>query len=78
MATLNWTNVLKIRAEAVATDGGIGDLQMSLHRAVYQTTNVPYQDVAYYGDITEPTPNLVGFFSRVARRLSGDSESVAL
>jgi hypothetical protein len=78
MALQNWTSVLKLRPEVVATDGGIGDLQMSLHRAVYQTAKVPYQDVAYYGDITEPTPNLVGFFSRIARRLSGTSESVAL
>jgi hypothetical protein len=77
-ASQAWTNVLKIRPEVVATDGGIGDLQMSLHSAVYQTAKVPYQDVAYYGDITEPTPNLVGFFARVARRLSGSSESIAL
>ncbi len=78
MVIQTWTSVLKLRPEVVATDGGIGDLQMSLHRAVYQTAKVPYQDVAYYGDITEPTPNLVGFFSRIARRLSGTSESVAL
>ena len=73
-----WTNVLHLRPEVVATDGGVGDLQMSLHSAVYQTENVPYQDVAYYGDITEPTPNLVGFFARIARRLSGADESFAL
>ena len=77
-ASQDWTSVLKIRPEVVATDGGIGDLQMSLHSAVYQTAKVPYQEVAYYGDITEPTPNLVGFFARVARRLSGSTESIAL
>jgi predicted AAA+ superfamily ATPase len=78
MPTQSWTKVLKLRPEVVASDGGVGDLQMSLHRAVYQTAKAPYQDVAYYGDITEPTPNLVGFFARIARRLSGADESVAL
>jgi hypothetical protein len=79
MATTRaWTDVLKLRPEVAAADGGVGDLQMSLHRAVYQTAKAPYQDVAYYGDITEPTPNLVGFFARVARRLSDASEPVAL
>lgn len=73
-----WTDVLKLRSEVTSADGSVGDLQMSLHRAVYQTTTVPYQDVAYYGDITQPTPNLVGFFARVARRLSDAGEAVAL
>ena len=74
----NWTSVLTVRPEVVASDGGVGDLQMSLHRAVYQTAKAPYQDVAYYGDITQPTPNLVGFFGRIARRLSGAQEPIAL
>src|ERR1700680_4516594 len=77
-ALLPWTEVLKLRPEVTAEDGGVGDLQMSLHRAVYQTAKAPYQDVAYYGDITQPTPNLVGFFARIARRLSNAGESVAL
>ena len=74
----NWTSVLTIRPEVAASDGGVGDLQMSLHRAVYQTARAPYQDVVYYADITQPTPNLVGFFGRIARRLSGAQEPVAL
>lgn len=74
----NWTNTLPLRPEVIATDGGVGDLQMSLHKAVYQTVEVPYRDVAYYTEITQPTPNLVGFFSRVARRLTGAGEAVAL
>lgn len=77
-AVPNWTGTLTLRPEVVATDGGVGDLQMSLHRAVYQTVDVPYRDVAYYAEITQPTPNLVGFFSRVARRLANADESVAL
>ena len=79
MATVpNWTELLKLRPEVVASDGGVGDLQMSLHRAVYQTYDVPYRDVHYYAEITQPTPNLVGFFARVARRLSNAGEAVAL
>jgi hypothetical protein len=74
----SWTEILALRPEVIASDGGIGDLQMSLHRAVYQTVDVPYRDVGYYGDITQPTPNLVGFFSRVARRLARAGEALAL
>lgn len=73
-----WTDVLKLRPEVIAADGGIGDLQMSLHKAVYQTAAAPYRDIFYYDDITEPTPNIVGFFARIARRLSAAAESVAL
>lgn len=73
-----WTELLKLREEVVASDGGVGELQMSLHKAVYQTVDVPYRDVGYYADITQPTPNLVGFFARIARRLSSAGEAVAL
>lgn len=73
-----WPEILKLRPEVADADGGIGDLQMSLHRAVYQTAKAPYQDVGYYGDITEPTPNLIGFFARIARRLSNSNEPIAL
>lgn len=76
--TPNWTKLLTLRPEVVASDGGVGELQMSLHKAVYQTIDVPYRDVDYYADITEPTPNLVGFLARVARRLGGGGESIAL
>jgi hypothetical protein len=79
MATMpSWTELLKLRPEVVASDGGVGDLQMSLHKAVYQTVDVPYRDVAYYAEITQPTPNLVGFFARIARRLANAGEAVAL
>jgi hypothetical protein len=74
----SWTELLTLRPEVTASDGSIGDLQMSLHKAVYQTVDVPYRDVGYYADITQPTPNLVGFFSRVARRLANAGEAVAL
>src|ERR1700682_2906180 len=74
----NWTDILTLRPEVIASDGGVGELQMSLHKAVYQTVDVPYRDVGYYADITQPTPNLVGFFARIARRLCNAGKSVAL
>src|SRR5688500_15765500 len=51
---------------------------MSLHKAVYQTVDVPYREVDYYADITQPAPNLIGFFSRITRRLANAGEPVAL
>src|SRR5579872_480933 len=73
-----WDKLLILRPEVVAADGGIGELQMSLHKAVYQTFDVPYREAGYYSDITQPTPNLIGFLSRVARRLSNAGEAIAL
>ena len=64
-----WTDVLKLRDEVRHTDGSVGELQMSLAKAVYQTVAVPYAKCGYYTDITQPTPKLVGFLGRVARRL---------
>lgn len=74
----HWTEVLRLRPEVVDSDGGVGELQMSLHKAVYQTVDVPYRDVTYYADITQPTPNLIGFLSRLARRLGDVGEATAL
>ena len=51
---------------------------MSLHKAVYQTVDVPYREVSYYADITEPAPHLIGFLGRVARRLGTTADSTAL
>lgn len=65
----HWADVLTLRDEVRATDGSVGELQMSLAKAVYQTVLVPYAKSGYYTDITEPTPKLVGFLGRVARRL---------
>ncbi|MEV4615082.1 DUF499 domain-containing protein [Kitasatospora sp. NPDC049258] len=77
-AVPHWADVLALRPEVKASDGSIGELQMSLHKAVYQTVDVPYRKVDYYVDITQPTPNLVGFFGRVARRLGTHSNATAL
>lgn len=77
-STPHWADVLELRPEVRASDGSVGELQMSLHKAAYQTVDVPYRKVAYYGDITEPTPSLVGSFARVARRLGTDADAPAL
>ena len=63
-----WADVLKLRDEVVATDGRSAVADESV-KAVYQTVPVPYAKVDYYADITQPTPRLVGFLGRVARRL---------
>lgn len=68
-ASAHWADVLSLRDEVRATDGSVGELQMSLSKAVYQTVPAPYAKCEYYTDITEPTPKLVGFLARVARRL---------
>ena len=65
----HWADVLTLRDEVRLTDGSVGELQMSLGKAVYQTVPVPYARCGYYVDITQPTPLLVGFLGRVARRL---------
>lgn len=74
----HWADVLTFRGETIGSDGSIGELQMSLHKAVYQTVDVPYRKVDYYVDITQPTPNLVGFFARIARRLGANGDATAL
>ncbi|MEU2727726.1 DUF499 domain-containing protein [Streptomyces griseoviridis] len=76
--TNHWADVLTLRPEVRASDGSVGELQMSLHKAVYQTVDVPYRKVDYYVDITQPTPNLIGFFGQVARRLGTDGDTTAL
>lgn len=74
----HWADVLTLRPEVRASDGSVGELQMSLHKAVYQTVDVPYRKVDYYVDITQPTPNLIGFFGQVARRLGTNGDATAL
>ena len=68
-APQHWADVLRLRDEVRQTDGSVGELQMSLAKAVYQTVVVPYAKCEYYTDITQPTPLLVGFLARVARRI---------
>lgn len=74
----HWADVLSLRPEVRGSDGSVGELQMSLHKVVYQTVDVPYRKVGYYSDITQPTPNLIGFLAQVARRLGTGVEGNAL
>jgi hypothetical protein len=74
----HWADVLQLRDEVRGSDGSIGELQMSLHKAVYQTVDAPYRKVDYYSDITQPTSSLIGFFAQVARKLGSDTEGYAL
>jgi hypothetical protein len=78
MTVPHWADVLALRSEVTTSEGSVGELQMSLHKAVYQTVEVPYRRVDYYADITQPTPHLVGFFGRIARRLGAAGEVTAL
>jgi len=78
MTVPHWADLLALRPEVTSSDGSVGELQMSLHKAVYQTVDVPYRDVSYYADITEPAPHLIGFLGRVARRLGTTADSTAL
>jgi hypothetical protein len=74
----HWADVLTLRDEVRRTDGSVGELQMSLAKAAYQTVPVPYARCDYYTDITQPTPLLVDFLAQVGRRLStGGSASRA-
>jgi uncharacterized protein DUF499 len=75
---MKWPDMLTLRPELVDQNGQLSDLQISLFNAVYQTKDVPYRDVAYYGEITEPTPRLVGFMADVTRRLGTTATVKAL
>jgi hypothetical protein len=72
-----WTERLELRDEVVASDGSVGELQMSLGKVVYQTADVPYRNAEYWCDITEPTDTMVGVFASVARRLWSSSSTDA-
>lgn len=65
----NWTERLTLRDEVIASDGSVGELQMSLGKVVYQTVDVPYRHLDYWCEITEPTDSMIGVFADVARRL---------
>lgn len=75
---MHWTSALELRDEVVQRRGHAHHLQMSLFDAVYQTTDVPYREAAYWCDITEPTPKLVGFMADIASRVGASSDGQAL
>ena len=69
-AVTHWADELHLRDEVLQRHGHAYGLQMSLYEAVYQTTDVPYRDAAYWCDITEPTTKLVEFMAEITRHLS--------
>lgn len=72
MTTLpNWAEELTLRDEVLASDGSVGELQMSLGKVVYKTDAVPYAKADYWCEITEPTDSMVNIFTDVALRLWG-------
>lgn len=71
-----WLDAVRLREEVVGASGRIEDVQMSLFNAVYGVGGDPlavasYGRPAYYGEITHPTSELVGFMAQVAVRLGG-------
>lgn len=74
-----WWEVLRLRREVTAGAGSIDDVQMSLFRAVHGVAGekAPYADVAYYGEITHPSPNLVDLMAKVIVRLGGGPQYTA-
>ncbi len=67
----NWAEDLALRDEVMASDGSVGELQMSLGKVVYKTAAVPYAKADYWCEITEPTDSMVNIFTDVALRLWG-------
>lgn len=67
----NWAEDLVLRDEVLASDGSVGELQMSLGKVVYKTASVPYAKADYWCEITEPTDSMVNIFTDVALRLWG-------
>lgn len=74
-----WWHAVRLRREVTSSSGTIDDVQMSLYGAVYGegTTQPPYADAAYYGEITYPSPNLVGLMARIAVRLGAGDRYLA-
>jgi predicted AAA+ superfamily ATPase len=79
MTVTHWADEMHLRDEVVQRHGHAYGLQMSLYEAVYQTTDVPYREAAYWCDITEPTTKLVEFMAEITRHLgSGGGASQLL
>lgn len=75
MATA-WWDAIGLREEVVDASGRIEDVQMSLFNAAHGVAGdpsavVPYAKAEYYGEITHPTSELVGFMAQIAVRLGG-------
>jgi hypothetical protein len=77
MEAMPWWDVVELRDEVTNAAGRIDDVQVSLFNAVHgvagdPTNKPPYASPTYYGEITHPTGELVGFMAQIAVRLGGE------
>ena len=74
-----WWQALRLRDELLDQSGAIGDVQMSLRGVAYGVGGEypPYRDVAYFGEITHPSPSLVRIAADLAVRLGGEGGQAA-
>lgn len=73
----NWTDVAELRSEIVNQKGEVRDMRMDLYDVVYHTAEVPYRNIDYFGQITEPTAGLRRFMGQIASRLGADTTAAA-
>ena len=74
-----WWQVMKLRQEVVDGAGGVDNVQMSLHDAVFGSAGhrSRYNDPLVYGSITHPSGRLVEFMAQIAVRLGAPSSTRA-
>ena len=74
-----WWQVMKLRQEVVDGAGGVDNVQMSLHDAVFGSAGhrSRYNDPLVYGSITHPSGSLVDFMAQIAVRLGAPSSTRA-
>ncbi len=75
-----WWKTMQLREEVKAGQGRIDDVQMSLHDAVFGKAggaNVPYENAAYYGEITHPAGSLVALMTQIVLRLGVQDSNMA-
>ena len=74
-----WWQVMKLRQEVVDGAGGVDNVQMSLHDAVFGSAShrSRYNDPLVYGSITHPSGRLVEFMAQIAVRLGAPSSTRA-
>jgi Protein of unknown function (DUF499) len=71
-----WWKVLKLRKEILGASGQLGEVRMSLFRAVHGMggDRPPYADARYYGEITHPTERLIDLLAEIAVRTGGGDD----
>ena len=74
-----WWQVMKLRQEVVDGAGGVDNVQMSLHDAVFGSAGQRsrYNDPLVYGSVTHPSGSLVDFMAQIAVRLGAPSSTRA-